>query len=92
MRANGAVHASHNRVPVSQAAGAEWAFFNSQPSILYKDTLGGGHSAHVRHVRVELAVAERRLPRLVANTGGVTMTTFDVFYSVLLPAPLARAP
>ena len=23
------------------AAGAEWAFFNSQPSILYKDTLGG---------------------------------------------------
>ena len=23
------------------AVGAEWAFFNSQPSILYKDTLGG---------------------------------------------------
>ena len=39
------------------AAGAEWAFLNSQPSILYKDTLGGDtrRMRHVRHVRVELA-------------------------------------
>jgi len=30
--------------------------------------------------------------RLVANTGGVTMTTFDVFLSVLLPAPSPALP
>ena len=29
---------------------------------------------------------------LVANTGGVTMTTFDVFLSVLLPAPSPALP
>ena len=30
--------------------------------------------------------------RLVANTGGVIMTTFDVFSSVLLPAPSPALP
>ena len=30
--------------------------------------------------------------RLVANTGGVNMTTFDVFLSVLLPAPSPALP
>ena len=30
--------------------------------------------------------------RLVANTGGVIMTTFDVFLSVLLPAPSPALP
>ena len=29
---------------------------------------------------------------LVANTGGVNMTTFDVFLSVLLPAPSPALP
>ena len=31
-------------------------------------------------------------PGLVANTGGVNMTTFDVFWSVLLPAPSPALP
>ena len=43
------------------AAGAEWAFF-IRNQVYYTRTPSGGHSAHVRHVRVELAVAERRLP------------------------------
>ena len=34
----------------------------------------------------------RQRVRLVANTGGVNMTTFDVFLSVLLPAPSPALP
>ena len=37
-------------------------------------------------------VAYVRDSRLVANTGGVNMTTFDVFLSVLLPAPSPALP
>ena len=46
------------------AAGAEWAFFLIRNQVVYytRTPSEGGHSAHVRHVRVELAVAERRLP------------------------------
>ena len=38
------------------------------------------------------AVARRDSMGLVANTGGVEMTTFDVFDSVLLPAPSPALP
>ena len=42
--------------------------------------------------RAVLPFLPRLLHGLVANTGGVIMTTFDVFLSVLLPAPSPALP
>ena len=42
--------------------------------------------------RAVLPFLPRLLHGLVANTGGVMMTTFDVFLSVLLPAPSPALP
>ena len=59
------------------------------------DEKAEGHETHT-HTRITrrsaIAGTRRGTPGLVANTGGVNMTTFDVFLSVLLPAPSPALP
>ena len=62
--------------------------FDSERGFCFRDR----ERERERERRRERKIESAREIRLVANTGGVIMTTFDVFLSVLLPAPSPALP